>query len=81
MAETAQKTAASETAASVTVIDNTTGKTVEFPVRSGTLGPKVIDVRKLYAETGMFTYDPGYTSTGSTESAITFIDGQAGVRL
>jgi citrate synthase len=81
MAETAEKTAASETTASVTVIDNTTGKTIDFPVLSGTLGPKVIDVRKLYAETGMFTYDPGYTSTGSTESSITFIDGEAGVLL
>ncbi len=47
----------------------------------GTLGPKVVDVRKLYAETGMFTYDPGYTSTGSCESKITFIDGDEGVLL
>lgn len=54
---------------------------VELPVLAGTLGPKVIDVRKLYSETGMFTYDPGYTSTGSAESSITFIDGEEGILL
>ncbi len=63
----------------VTVTDNTTGKSVELPVLSGSSGPDVIDIRRLYAETGMFTFDPGYTSTGSCESAITFIDGEEGV--
>ena len=48
---------------------------------SGTVGPKVIDVRKLYGETDMFTYDPGYTSTASCESKITYIDGDQGVLL
>src|SRR3546814_8351067 len=43
--------------------------------------PEVIDVRKLYGDQGFFTYDPGFTSTGSCESAITFIDGEAGVLL
>ncbi len=63
----------------VTLTDNQTGKTWEFPVLSGTTGPDVIDIRRLYAETGMFTYDPGYTSTGSCESSITFIDGDKGI--
>jgi citrate synthase len=57
------------------------GKTNEMPVRSGTIGPDVIDIRKLYAQTGMFTYDPGFTSTASCDSAITYIDGDEGVLL
>ncbi len=77
----AEKAATSRTAGTVTMTDNATGKTVELPVLEGTIGPKVIDIRKLYAETGMFTFDPGYTSTGSAESAITYIDGEAGVLL
>jgi len=56
-------------------------KTVELPVKPGTLGPAVIDISKLYAQAGVFTYDPGYTSTASTESKITYIDGDAGVLL
>jgi citrate synthase len=66
---------------SVTLTDNQSKKTVSLPLLPGTLGPKVIDVRKLYADTGMFTYDPGYTSTGSCESKITFIDGDQGILL
>ena len=65
----------------VTLIDNATGKTAEFPLMKGRLGPKVIDIRRLYEETGYFTYDPGYTATGSTESAITYIDGDKGILL
>jgi citrate synthase len=57
------------------------GKTYDFPVLSGTLGPDVIDIRKLYDATDHFTFDPGYTSTGSCESKITFIDGDKGVLL
>ncbi|MEH2508771.1 citrate synthase [Nitrobacteraceae bacterium AZCC 1564] len=57
------------------------GKTVDFPILSGTVGPDVIDIGKLYAQTGMFTYDPGFTSTGSCESKITYIDGDEGVLL
>ncbi|MGE5146998.1 MAG: citrate synthase [Candidatus Eiseniibacteriota bacterium] len=57
------------------------GKTTDLPVLSGTVGPKVIDIRSLYAATGHFTYDPGYTSTGSCESKITYIDGDKGVLL
>ncbi len=57
------------------------GKTVDFPVMAGTVGPDVVDISKLYAQTGMFTYDPGFTSTGSCESKITYIDGDAGILL
>ncbi|MDE0779279.1 MAG: citrate synthase [Alphaproteobacteria bacterium] len=55
------------------------GKTIELPILEGTVGPKVIDVRKLYAQTGMFTYDPSYTSTASCDSALTYIDGEVGI--
>jgi len=64
-----------------TLTDNRSGKSYELPILSGSLGPDVIDVRSLYAETGCFTYDPGFTSTGSCESKITFIDGEKGVLL
>jgi citrate synthase len=57
------------------------GLDVELPVLAGSLGPRVIDISRLYAETGMFTYDPGYTSTASCRSAITYIDGDAGILL
>ena len=57
------------------------GRTVELPVYSGTVGPDVIDIGKLYAQTGMFTLDPGFTSTASCESQITYIDGDEGVLL
>ncbi len=81
MASDMAEKAASNTAGSVTLIDNRTGERFEVPVIAGAMGPSVIDVRRLYAETGMFTYDPGFTSTGSAESAITYIDGEAGVLL
>ncbi len=57
------------------------GKTVELPVYSGSIGPDVIDVRSLYAKTGMFTFDPGYMSTASCKSSITYIDGDKGELL
>ena len=47
-------------------------KTYDFPIMSGTVGPDVIDIAKLYAQSGMFTYDPGFTSTGSCQSRITY---------
>ena len=53
----------------------------DYKVLSGSVGPDVIDIRKLYADTGMFTYDPGFTSTASCESALTYIDGDEGVLL
>ena len=59
----------------------TAGKTYEFPVLEGAVGPSVIDISKLYAQTGQFTYDPGFTSTASCESKITYIDGDAGILL
>ncbi|MFN7747104.1 MAG: citrate synthase [Hyphomonadaceae bacterium] len=57
------------------------GKVIDLPIYGGATGPDVIDIRKLYAETGAFTYDPGFTSTASCESQITFIDGDEGVLL
>ncbi len=56
-------------------------KSVDLPVLSGSTGPDVIDIRKLYGATDAFTYDPGFTSTASCESALTFIDGDKGVLL
>jgi len=58
---------------------NYEGKDYEFPVYAGTQGPNVVDIRKLYDQADIFTYDPGFTSTASTESNITFIDGDKGV--
>ena len=57
------------------------GNTHGFPVLEGSTGPNVIDIRKLYGETGAFTFDPGYKSTASCESALTYIDGNEGVLL
>ena len=57
------------------------GRTVEFPVLAGSIGPEVIDIRSLYGKTGAFTYDPGFLSTASCSSSITYIDGDAGVLL
>ncbi|MBX9604578.1 MAG: citrate synthase [Gammaproteobacteria bacterium] len=59
----------------------TAGGTHEFPVMAGSVGPSVIDISKLYAQTGQFTYDPGFTSTASCESKITYIDGDEGILL
>ncbi|MGY6633275.1 MAG: citrate synthase [Alkalilacustris sp.] len=60
---------------------NIRGKTVDLPMHSPTVGPDVVDIRKLYSEGGVFTYDPGFTSTASCESTITYIDGDEGVLL
>ncbi|GGG93664.1 citrate synthase [Glycocaulis albus] len=57
------------------------GKTIDLPVLGGSVGPDVIDIRTLYRDAGVFTYDPGFTSTGSCESQITYIDGDEGVLL
>jgi citrate synthase len=57
------------------------GKDYEFNVRKGSVGPDVIDVSKLYGQTGAFTYDPGFTSTASCESKITYIDGDEGILM
>ena len=65
----------------VTITDDSTGKQATFPLVTGTDGPPVIDIRRLYAELGCFTYDPGFIATGSCESNITFIDGDKGILL
>jgi citrate synthase len=57
------------------------GKTIEFPVQSGSIGPDVVDIRAPSGKTGMFTYDPGFLSTASCSSKITYIDGDQGVLL
>src|SRR5690625_495789 len=57
------------------------GKSFETPVLEGTVGPPVIDIRRLYSELGVFTYDPGFTATGSCKSSITYIDGDKGELL
>ena len=64
--------------ASITLTDQRTGKSFDFPILSPTAGPDVIDIRALYAQTGLFTYDPGYTSTASCSSTITYINGEKG---
>src|SRR5438445_3435431 len=56
-------------------------KVVDLPAREGSVGPSVVDISKLYAQTGMFTYDPGFTSTASCDSKITYIDGDEGILL
>ena len=57
------------------------GSEMELPVRSGTVGPDVVDIGRLYREAGVFTYDPGFVATGSCESDITFIDGEKGILM
>ncbi|MCC6923668.1 MAG: citrate (Si)-synthase, partial [Nitrosomonas sp.] len=54
---------------------------IELPVISGSMGPDVVDIRKLHAKSGLFTYDPGFLSTASNQSEITFIDGDKGILL
>ena len=71
----------SVTQKTATLTDNETGQTLELPILEGTKGPRVYDIRKLLGGTGAFTYDPGFTSTASCESAITYIDGEKGQLL
>ena len=70
-----------DTSKTVTLTDNDTGNSVTLPVIDGTVGPDVLDIRKLYGQTGMFTFDPGYGATGSCMSGLTYIDGDEGVLL
>ena len=63
---------------SVTLTNNNTGESYEYNILEPTRGPSVVDIRTFFQDTGMFTYDPGYTSTASCESKITFIDGGKG---
>lgn len=65
----------------ITITNNKTGENSEFPLLTGTHGPSVVDIRSLYGKMGLFTYDPGFKSTASCESSITYIDGEEGVLL
>jgi citrate synthase len=76
MAEAAKKTEA-KGAATLSL----GGKTYSLPVRAGSVGPEVLDIRKLYGEAGYFTFDPGFMATASCESKITYIDGDQGILL
>ena len=71
----------STNSATYSLTNSASGKSIDLPIISGSLGPSVIDVRKLYGATGNFTYDPGFTSTGSCESKSTYIDGDEGILL
>src|ERR1700748_2064800 len=66
----------SDVKATLSFSDNS--PSVEMPIYKGTMGPDVIDIRKLYGQTGKFTYDPGFMSTAACNSAITYIDGDKG---
>ncbi|MEO3472092.1 citrate synthase [Roseomonas sp. CAU 1739] len=71
----------SKASGSITVTLDGSNKSTTLPLLGGTLGPQVADIRKLYGDLGIFTYDPGYGATASCESTITYIDGDAGVLL
>ena len=64
-----------------TLTNDETGESYKLPVLDGVAGPSVIDVRKLYAQTGHFTFDPSFTATGSCKSRLTFIDGEKGILM
>ena len=66
---------------SVTIIDNLSGRQIELPLKRGTHGPAAIDIGRFYRELGYFTYDPGFLSTASCQSKLTFIDGDKGILL
>jgi citrate synthase len=70
-----------KTQETMTLKDNRNGKTYELPIIEGTMGPDVVDIRNLYAEADVFTFDPSFTATGSCKSRITFIDGEKGQLL
>ena len=80
MAQTKKETHKGE-AETVTLTGGASGQSYGCPIKRGTSGPLVFDIRKLYAETGMFTYDPAFMSTASCESKITYIDGEKGELL
>jgi citrate synthase len=71
----------SESTTQKTVTIGGDGSNASFPLLTGTIGPDVVDIRKLYGETGLFTYDPGFTSTAACRSKITYIDGDEGILL
>ena len=73
--------AGSNSRPAMTLTDPRSDSSWELPIREGTAGPHVIDVQKLYQETGYFTFDPGYKATASCESGLTFVDGEEGILL
>jgi citrate synthase len=75
------KPASSAASKTFTLTDDQTGKTWKLPVMDGAVGPSVIDLRKLYADTDHFTFDPSFTSTASCKSALTYIDGDKGILM
>ena len=75
------KASTAKMADTVTLINNRDGMKYDFPIVDGSLGPSLINIGSLYRDSGMFTYDPGFTSTGSCSSEITFIDGEKGILL
>src|SRR3982074_3977746 len=70
-----------QSSGTMTLTDDATGESVKLPVLEGSVGPKVIDVRKLYNQSGYFTYDPGFMATAACRSSITYIDGDEGILL
>ncbi|HEY5302091.1 MAG TPA: citrate/2-methylcitrate synthase, partial [Acetobacteraceae bacterium] len=66
---------------SVTITLDGSNKSSKLPLIEGTIGPPVADIRKIYGDLGIFTYDPGYGATASCESKITYIDGDQGILL
>src|ERR1700743_1235321 len=66
---------------SVTITMDGSNKSATLPLMSGTIGPDVFDIRKLYNDLGVFTFDPGYGATASCDSKITYIDGDEGILL
>ena len=67
-----------KTVDSATLTIKSSGESIDLPILEGTEGPRVVDVRKLYSQAGLFTYDPSYTSTASCDSSLTYIDGEVG---
>jgi len=65
----------------VTITDNKTGKQIELPVKPSTLGPQAVDIGRFFRDTGYFTFDPGFLSTASCESMLTYLDGEQGELL
>lgn len=81
MSKSAGKKAPGTQENTFTFTNDQTGESWTFPVADGTMGPSVIDIRKLYAQTGHFTLDPSFTATGSCKSRLTFIDGEEGILI
>lgn len=81
MSESAKAQTAAPEQETFTLTDDQSGATYKLPIIDGSVGPRVVDVRKFYDQTGMFTFDPSYTSTASCKSRITYIDGDKGILM